>query len=279
MEIGTASAVGTRIPAGNVHPGTVMFRWVVVGNVDDEPRFVAANGHCLDMRGPALLSEDGPGRLVPARRGLRGAFGCGLATSFPLETGSAFGGLHDGSFGWRGRMFSASTLLVLPPPQSVKKKNLTTRNGAGRLQGMEVLMNRLLFSEADATGRAISVPAYKEAMCGCDLKRANLAIMRGHGAALRCLREKAGLSQDAVGHACDVSKQLVSDWEMGKAPVARTHWPTLAQLYGLTVGEIAAIGLPLAGETRDPIAARDPWAVGLDSDPLPSPNDKESQNV
>lgn len=57
---------------------------------------------------------------------------------------------------------------------------------------------------------------------------------------MKALRNMAGIRQMEIAQALHVSKQTVNKWEMGRAPVARKHWPKLAAMLGMSTDELEA---------------------------------------
>lgn len=55
---------------------------------------------------------------------------------------------------------------------------------------------------------------------------------------LRRLREDAGLRQQTVAEALNVSQAAVSRWERGWNRPSKKYWPMLAELYHVDVSRI-----------------------------------------
>ena len=55
------------------------------------------------------------------------------------------------------------------------------------------------------------------------------------GRKIRSLREQAGLTQEDVAEAMDVSRQAVSKWEQGLSEPSTANLLALARLYGISV--------------------------------------------
>lgn len=55
------------------------------------------------------------------------------------------------------------------------------------------------------------------------------------------LRQTAGLSQAQLARDLGVSRQLVSQWELGATPIASTHHRALANVFGLSTEAVEAV--------------------------------------
>ena len=53
-------------------------------------------------------------------------------------------------------------------------------------------------------------------------------------------RKNHGLTQGDIAATFGISIQTVYKWEMGRAPVARKHWPKLAAMLGMSTDELEA---------------------------------------
>lgn len=112
---------------------------------------------------------------------------------------------------------------------------------------------------ADAHGRAVAVV---HAAGARDPRRLNEAWRAGQGAALRWLRTAASLTLEEVATIVGANgRAVVHAWEQGQALAPLDMLLKLAVHYGFPAGRFCVVGLPTIGETRDPLAARDPWAV------------------
>lgn len=76
---------------------------------------------------------------------------------------------------------------------------------------------------------------------------------------LKHARVNAGIKQIDMAEAMGVSKQTVNKWEMGRAPVAKTHWSKIASLLGVQEQDVEKI---LVQTTLDGcIASKSPNAL------------------
>ncbi len=60
----------------------------------------------------------------------------------------------------------------------------------------------------------------------------------GTGDRIRTLREEAGLAQEALARACDVSRNTVHRWETGVVQPRFETLPVLAKALGVEVGDL-----------------------------------------
>ena len=58
------------------------------------------------------------------------------------------------------------------------------------------------------------------------------------GKKLKAARSRAGLTQEQVAEALDVTRQAVSKWETGAAEPSTSNLLALAKLYGIDLSEL-----------------------------------------
>lgn len=68
--------------------------------------------------------------------------------------------------------------------------------------------------------------------------KADLAVRRSLGEALKAQREKCNMTQEFVAESLGVSRQAVSKWERGASEPSTTNLLALARLYGVDAGEL-----------------------------------------
>lgn len=125
-------------------------------------------------------------------------------------------------------------------------------------------MDEKILTAAHAQGQAVAVELAGHVVD--DPRRLTAAWRKGHGAALKYLREAAGLSLERLAEQARTprypcTRSLVDQWEQGRSYPSPDHALALAQVYGVPYARLRMLGIPTVGETRDPVAARDPWAV------------------